>query len=369
MARPSSSAVLRCALVLSMLAASALAQASRPSPPPPQRLRVGVVGTPPFVVRTGGTLSGLSGLSVEVWRAMALRAGMDWELQPVDTVPQALEQVAQGTLDVAVGPLSITAERIQHVSFTQPYFQSSLAILAPRAKQGLGHWLAPFFSTGFLSAVGVLLLVLTLVGVLLWLAERRANPSQFPASPTTGIGNGIWMALVTMSTVGYGDRVPLTLAGRIITGVWMLVALITFSSLTAGIATALTLQGIEGTSITTLEQLRGRQTAVVAGSTGQLAAVSNGARLVLAPDLEAAIAQVLDGKADAVVFDRPMLQYYLLHHPDVALYLSEGSFETQGYGFALPIGSPIQHRLNVALLSLQESRALETLGKSWLGGG
>ena len=43
-------------------------------------------------------------------------------------------------------------------------------------------------------------------------------------------------------------RVPLTLAGRIITGVWVLVALITLSSLTTGIATAVTLQGIKRTA-------------------------------------------------------------------------------------------------------------------------
>lgn len=365
MDRPTSRPVLLFVLALTLLAPCARAQSPQEPPAPPQRLRVGVVGTPPFVVRTGDELGGFS---VEVWRAMALRAGLDWELVPVDTVPHALEQVEQGTLDVAVGPLSITAERLQHLSFTQPYFQSSLAILAPRAEPGLRQWLAPFLSTGFLSAVGGLLLVLSLVGVLLWLAERRANPGQFPASPVAGIGNGIWMALVTMSTVGYGDRVPLSLTGRIITGVWMLVALLTFSSLTAGIATALTLQGLERGTLDSAEQLRQRRVAVVTGSTGEAFAVANGARPLVELELEGAIARVLGGRAEATVFDRPMLQYYLLQHPEAPLFLSEGSFEPQGYGFALRIGSPWQHPLNVALLELQENRALETLRKSWLGG-
>ncbi len=83
------------------------------------------------------------------------------------------------------------------------------------------------------------------VGTLLWLAERRDNPEQFPATPVRGIGNGVWLALVTMTTVGYGDRVPITTAGRVMAGVWMVIALISASSLTAGIATALTLSQLE----------------------------------------------------------------------------------------------------------------------------
>ncbi|HSP78253.1 MAG TPA: transporter substrate-binding domain-containing protein, partial [Myxococcaceae bacterium] len=333
-------------------------------PGAPPRLKVGVVGTPPFVVRSADDFRGFS---VEVWRAMALRAGYDWELVPVDTVPQALEQVRSGALDVAVGPLSITSERLRQVSFTQPYFQSSLAILAPRAERGLRHWVSPFLNLGFLSAVGGLLLVLGFVGLLLWLAERRANPSQFPSSPGRGIGNGVWMAVVTMSTVGYGDRVPVTLAGRIIAGVWMLVALLTFSSLTAGIATALTLQGIEGATITSVEQLQARPVAVVQGSTAESFSLSHGARPVPVEELSAAISLVREGRAVATVFDRPMLQYHLLRHPDEPLFLSEGSFEPQGYGFALRIGSPLQHPLNVALLELEERLVVETLRKEYLG--
>lgn len=47
------------------------------------------------------------------------------------------------------------------------------------------------------------------------------------------VGDGIWWAWVTMSTVGYGDYVPITVAGRIIASIVILLGLCFFAVLTA----------------------------------------------------------------------------------------------------------------------------------------
>ena len=74
---------------------------------------------------------------------------------------------------------------------------------------------------------------LTVVGGLIWLAERKANPDEFPGG-VAGLGNGMWFAIVTMTTVGYGDRSPKTTVGRLLSAVWMLFATISFSTLRQG---------------------------------------------------------------------------------------------------------------------------------------
>jgi polar amino acid transport system substrate-binding protein len=174
------------------------------------------------------------GLSVEVWREVAQRVDVRFQLESVDTIDEALRMVAAGELDAAVGPISITAKRARAVRFTQPYFHSSLAIVAPSNSGGVWQVVKPFISRAFLYGTGTLLAVLLLVGVLFWYTERKKNPEMFPRHQLKGIGNGIWLALLTMTTVGYGDRVPITTPGRIVGGVWMVIAMLTVSSLTAG---------------------------------------------------------------------------------------------------------------------------------------
>jgi polar amino acid transport system substrate-binding protein len=84
--------------------------------------------------------------------------------------------------------------------FTQPYFLSSLSILS-RDPPSPWECISPFFSKRFFGAVCIFLLILGGVGTLLWLPERERNTEQFPHEPAKGIANGMWCAIVTMSTL------------------------------------------------------------------------------------------------------------------------------------------------------------------------
>jgi polar amino acid transport system substrate-binding protein len=346
-------------LMLALSATGAFAQDTGDRP----RFKVGVAGSAPFVLDTAPP----TGLSVDVFHAVAVAGAMPYELVAVPTVDEAVARVARGELDVAVGPISVTAERLAQVSFTQPYFQAGLSLLGRPSGPSAWDRLRPFFTRAFFYGAFVLLLILTGVGALVWLAERKVNPQQFPAAALPGSGAGIWLALVTMTTVGYGDKAPATGRGRLVMGVWMLVSMLTASSLTAGIATALTLSQLDRPALATVSELEERRVATVAGSTSVGFAGRHGALVTEAPTLEAAIALLTDGEVDAVVFDRPMLRSYLRAHPTTPATLSESSYEARGYAFAVAHQSPLLNRLNVALLSLTEAGRLEPIRHSWLG--
>ena len=63
-------------------------------------------------------------------------------------------------------------------------------------------------------------------GAVMTLVDRHNYPS---------IGSGLWWAAQTVTTVGYGDNVPMTLAGRIVAVLVMLVGIGFLTVITAAI--------------------------------------------------------------------------------------------------------------------------------------
>ena len=332
-----------------------------------QKLLVGVAGSAPFAIEDGDQFKGIS---LEIWQEVVQSEGLEYELIPQKNVQVSLDAVANGELDLVIGPLSITSERLESVEFTQPFFVAQISLLLPSQKPTLWSRVKPFFGLAALSSVGFLGLCLFVVGNLIWLAERHKNSEHFPREYLKGVGNGIWFALVTLTTVGYGDRFPMTKTGRWIAGIWMVVTLITVSSITAGLASAFTLSlaDLKTESFARPEDLGGAQIAVVSGTTSVKWANYYQARLIEAETLEKAIELVKVGEADGAIFDRPALEYYLYQHPKLNLRLAEFSLATETYGFALPWDSSLVQDLNGTLLKLHEEGRVKKIEEKWLKG-
>ena len=80
-----------------------------------------------------------------------------------------------------------------------------------------------------LSVLLGLVIVLLAAASLAYLLERHTNPGQFGSIPAA-----LWWAIVTLTTTGYGDAVPHTIAGRMLAGLVMVSGILVFA-LWAGI--------------------------------------------------------------------------------------------------------------------------------------
>ena len=80
-----------------------------------------------------------------------------------------------------------------------------------------------FNSRRLRTILGVLIICIISFGYVFYLAEPQIKT----------IEDGIWWALVTITTVGYGDIAPLTTLGRLVAGTLMFVGLGLIATVTA----------------------------------------------------------------------------------------------------------------------------------------
>lgn len=329
-------------------------------------ITVALAGSQPFIIQNNSS-DDVEGIAADIWSNLSRIDGWKYRYKSYNSVKKALNAVESGKADIAVGPISITADRLQNLNFSQPFYNSSLSIISNDDASGIWGHIKPFLSIKLLGAVVGFLLLLAIVGTLFWLAERKTSPDQFSSKPLKGIGNGMWLAIVTMSTVGYGDMAPRTALGRIIAGTWIVIAIIFATSMVAGIASTLTLAMNSSSTVNTIEELSGRKTATIAGSPATGFIKENHGKLIEAKDLDEAMDMLENKKVDAVVYDRPQLLYYKNNHKDKDLFLAGAEYYKQGYGFAFPQNSRFVYDVNLKLLKLAESRKVLGIVEDYLG--
>ncbi|OFW72014.1 MAG: hypothetical protein A2W02_02460 [Alphaproteobacteria bacterium RBG_16_64_48] len=104
------------------------------------------------------------------------------------------------------------------------------------ALQTLGRVLADEYRA-LLGALLVMLVLLLFASTAIYFLEREAQPDKFGSIPAAA-----WWALSTLTTVGYGDVVPVTPWGKVVGGIVMLLGVCMFALPIAIIATGFSLE-------------------------------------------------------------------------------------------------------------------------------
>ena len=311
-------------------------------------LTVGIKVAPPFVIKQEN--GDFTGISIELWEKIAQKMALQYQYKETD-LDGLITGLEDHSLDASVAALTVTAEREEVIDFSHPFHTTGLAIAVPEKSKPIWHILRRLVSLPFLASLAALTGLLMLVGFLLWVAERKKNGAMFGGSPSQGIGSSFWWAAVTMTTVGYGDKAPITFWGRMIALVWMFTAIIIISSFTAAIATSLTVGQLENT-VTGVEDLKRVRVSTVKNSVSEHFLANRGISHEISDTIEDAVNKLAAGKYDAVVYDKPILQYTLNQTSPKKTRILPNTFQRQDYAIALPEGSELREKINQTLLEV-----------------
>jgi polar amino acid transport system substrate-binding protein len=346
------------ALVL-LLSVAASAQQTAPD----AKIIVGVFEAPPFAMKDPA--GDWHGITIDLWMAVAEDLDLDYELREYKLADfqQALESGEAAAVITAIA----SAEAEPRMEYTHPYYSTGLGIAVP-VDGGLPGWLVVLenlVSWDFLKIVVFVVALLLLVGLAIWRLERRANPEQF-AQSRSGILDGLWWAVVTMTTVGYGDKAPKTRCGQLFGGLWMLAAVILVSIFTAQVTAALTVSTLHG-------RVRGPGDLVhvhVGALTDSPARTQLSRQLGVKSsgyaDFESGMQALAGGQIDAFVASRPLLRHYIADNYAGELRVLGSTFLRQDYAIALPLGSALRKPINGAVLKFIESDEWDAILRGYL---
>ena len=328
--------------------------ASAAEPGPARTLHVAAYDAAPYAARDADSL--YWGASVDLWRRVAEDRHWSYDLSLVASMEDVIDGVAAGRFDVAIGAITITPARLAQVRFSYPSHRSGVAVAMAR-RSGLAAILARYgvVASHLGVLIGLMLGLLLVTGVLIWLSERRRHRAQASETLIGTIFEGLYWAVVTMTTVGYGDKTPRTHSGRAVAVVWMLGSLVLISLLSTSLVAQLTVDQLDDAQPVTLRELAGLRRAAVASSSGAEFLVGSGLTFQSYPSLDAALAALAMHRADAVINSVGALEWAVASGYRPAIEVRAGLLAPALIGFAVPPGSPLLVPLDESLVRITSS--------------
>ncbi len=319
----------------------------------------------PFVFEENGKLTGFS---VELWRLIAQRLGVESNFDVQPTVKDLLAAVKDKRDRVGVSAISITAEREREFDFSQPMFETGLGVMARVAPSGGGLSMLAMLDWNSIAKFVAIFLLLNLIPahVIWWdhLRHEKTDDDYISRKYMPGVLQAAyWLALTWGAQ---SAELPVRWLGRIMHLLTVYGSVFFVAFFIASASSTLTLQQMKS-DISGPADLPGKQVATVKGSTSVDYLRGIGAHPIEATDIDAAIELLSAGKVDAVVYDMPVLQYYVSHSESTALQVVGEPFLKGNYGIVFASDDTLRKSVNEALLALTEDGTIANLNAKWFG--
>ena len=313
-------------------------------------IRAAVSEFPPYATMQSAGVWG--GDAVDLFRATARDMGCEVEfinLSPPEVL-RALERKEIDAVAMALTPNPLTAS----IMTLTPSFATShisIAVFHDNLKGDLEVLLSSLTTPRQLRVYAVMTGLVLLFALLIWVLEHSKN-QHFRGKRHEGIGSGLWWSITTLSTVGYGDKVPVSGLGRFFAATWMVLSLLLVAIFTATVTSSITAHdtSVEVHGVHDLPRAR-----VGVVEYGLAAGYVNDHFLphVSYPHLSLAIDDLRAGSLDAVLADKHSLDRQLASVSDDRLTLLSKPVSKSpiSFGFRRTFSRDLMRRFDAALVA------------------
>ena len=331
-------------------------------------VRVGVYDAEPY---GGQDREGLfTGASVDLWRRVAEHLNWRYELILVSQMSDLLAGLERGTYDVGIGAITITPERLARVDFSYPTHRSGVAVIVAKPRGARAAVLEYGAAARELGPLFLSLVVfLTVTGVLMWWFERARSKISGNSGTQASIRSwheGIYWAVVTMTTVGYGDKTPQTHLGRTLAVISMFGSLVLVSLLTTNLVARMTASQVGGFA-SGPNDLVGKRLAAVSDSSGAEYLDAERFAYQRFNNLPDALTALATGRTDAVVNSVGALQYLVNTRFSGSIAPPSGLLAPAYMAFALPKNASWKDTLDQALTIVTASPEWRSVEETYFG--
>ncbi|WKY17302.1 hypothetical protein Q1695_001700 [Nippostrongylus brasiliensis] len=356
--------------------------------------RVVTLKQPPFVQTTGDPERPYEGYCIDLIELIRRELNFTYSIYEVGDGAYGtidctgnwnglMRDLVSGSADIALAPLSVTAEREDDVDFTVPYYDLVGTTIMMR-KDDVRYSLFKFMKVLEWPVWLCILAAYLCTSLTLWLFDRFSPYSCTNSNERYIDGTEdrifsfkecLWFCMTSLTPQGGGEA-PKNISGRLVVASWWLFGFIIIASYTANLAAFLTVSRLEQ-PISSLDDLAKQfkiEYAPMKGSSSEnyfrrMAEIEERfytyiQESTLPSNIDEAIERVLHSKNGfAYIGDATAIKYACLRNCQLQQVGPE--FSRKPYAIAVRSGDALKDEISRAILLLLNERQLEVLKEKW----
>jgi hypothetical protein len=252
------------------------------------------------------------------------------------------------------------------LDYSISYYHSGFALLS-QARASPNSVVNALVNVDVLNAATPVIIAIIGFGTLIWLVERRANKRLFGSQT-----DGVYFAFVSGSTMGFGDVVPVTLPGRLLTVFWAIFTVLSLTAFSGIVSANLTVAQLTLNTIDTLDQVTAADVCIegtyplVNGLVADTFALNldeneqvSGSDVMLAT-MQQCVAAVVAGDRKVFVSDTPLLNWVAFSHSPSNNFYVSAPVQANPLSWAFPSNSELRPIMNAAIITMLVNGTWET---------